>query len=42
MVVDGMLGALGEAGAISPFLAVWGAPVIFGALAINMLITLEG
>lgn len=42
MVIDGMLGALGEAGAISPLLAVWGAPVIFGALAINMLITLEG
>lgn len=42
MVFDGMLGALGEAGAISPILAVWGAPVIFGALAVNMLVTLEG
>ena len=42
LVVDGMLGALGEGGAISPILAVWGAPVIFGALAVNMLITLEG
>jgi len=42
MVVDGMLGALGEAGVISPLLAVWSAPVIFGALAIDMLVTLEG
>jgi len=37
-----MLGALGEAGVISPLLAVWSAPVIFGALAIDMLVTLEG
>jgi lipopolysaccharide export system permease protein len=42
LVVDGMLGALGEGGAVSPILAVWGAPVIFGALAVNMLISLEG
>lgn len=42
LVVDGMLSALGESGAISPFLAVWGGPVIFGALAINALINLEG
>lgn len=42
LVVDGMLGALGESGAVSPFLAVWGAPVIFGALAVDMLISMEG
>jgi hypothetical protein len=33
LVVNGLLTALGEGGAMSPFLAVWGAPVIFGALA---------
>ncbi|WP_419251601.1 LptF/LptG family permease [Caulobacter sp. ErkDOM-YI] len=42
LVVDGLLSALGESGAISPVLAVWGGPVIFGALAINALINLEG
>lgn len=42
LVVDGLLSALGESGAISPILAVWGGPVIFGALAINALINLEG
>ena len=42
LVVDGMLSALGESGAVSPILAVWGGPVIFGALAINALINLEG
>lgn len=42
LVVDGLLSALGESGAVSPILAVWGGPVIFGALAINALINLEG
>lgn len=42
LVVDGLLSALGESGAISPILAVWGGPVIFGALAINVLVNLEG
>lgn len=42
LVIDGLLSALGESGAISPVLAVWGAPVVFGALAINALINLEG
>ncbi|WP_425999718.1 LptF/LptG family permease [Caulobacter sp. DWR1-3-2b1] len=42
LVVDGLLSALGESGAVSPILAVWGAPVIFGALAINALVNLEG
>jgi lipopolysaccharide export system permease protein len=42
LVVNGLLTALGEGGAISPFLAVWGAPVIFGALAVTVLVSLEG
>jgi lipopolysaccharide export system permease protein len=42
LVVNGLLTALGEGGAISPILAVWGAPLIFGALAINVLVNLEG
>jgi lipopolysaccharide export system permease protein len=42
LVVNGLLTALGEGGAISPFLAVWGAPVIFGALALTVLVSLEG
>lgn len=42
LVIDGLLTALGESGAVSPVLAVWGGPVIFGALAINALINLEG
>ncbi len=42
LVVDGLLGALGEGGAVSPILAVWGAPVIFGSLAVTALISLEG
>lgn len=42
LVADGLLSALGESGAISPLLAVWGGPVIFGALAITALVSLEG
>jgi len=42
LVINGLLTALGEGGAISPFLAVWGAPVIFGALAVTVLVSLEG
>jgi len=42
LVVDGLLSALGESGAISPILAVWGGPVIFGSLALYALVTLEG
>jgi lipopolysaccharide export system permease protein len=42
LVVNGLLTALGEGGAISPILAVWGAPVIFGALALTVLVSLEG
>jgi len=42
LVVDGLLSALGESGAISPILAVWGGPVAFSALALYALVTLEG
>jgi len=42
LVIDGLLTALGESGAIAPILAVWGGPVIFGSLAVNALINLEG
>jgi lipopolysaccharide export system permease protein len=42
LVVNGMLTALGESGAVSPFLAVWAAPAIFGALAIRTFLALEG
>lgn len=42
LVINGLLTALGEGGMIAPILAVWGAPLIFGALAINVLVNLEG
>ena len=42
LVANGMLTALGESGAVSPFLAVWAAPAIFGALAIRTFLALEG
>ena len=42
LVVNGLLSALGEGGALSPLLAVWGGPVIFAALAIHALVVLEG
>lgn len=42
LVVNGMLTALGESGAVSPVLAVWAAPAIFGALAIRTFLALEG
>ncbi|HCT27557.1 MAG TPA: permease, partial [Stenotrophomonas sp.] len=42
LVVNGMLSALGEGGALSPLLAVWGGPVIFAALAVYALVVLEG
>jgi len=42
LVVNGLLSALGEGGALSPLLAVWGAPVIFAALAVHALVVLEG
>jgi lipopolysaccharide export system permease protein len=42
LVANGMLSALGEGGSLSPLLAVWGAPVIFAALAVHALVVLEG
>lgn len=42
LVANGMLTALGESGALSPILAVWAAPAIFGALALRTFLALEG
>lgn len=42
LVANGMLTALGESGALSPILAVWAAPAIFGALAVRTFLALEG
>ncbi|MET3666013.1 LptF/LptG family permease [Caulobacter sp. 1776] len=42
LVANGMLTALGESGSLSPFLAVWAAPAIFGALAVRTFLALEG
>ena len=42
LVANGMLTALGESGALSPLLAVWAAPAIFGALAVRTFLALEG
>ncbi|HJV41828.1 LptF/LptG family permease [Caulobacter sp.] len=42
LVANGMLTALGESGALSPILAVWAAPAIFGALAARTFLALEG
>ncbi|AAK23139.1 LptF/LptG family permease [Caulobacter vibrioides] len=42
LVANGMLTALGESGALTPFLAVWAAPAIFGALAVRTFLALEG
>jgi len=42
LVANGMLTALGESGSLSPFLAVWAAPAIFGALAARTFLALEG
>lgn len=42
MVADGLLLALGEAAALSPFLAAWTAPLVFAALATTVLLRMEG
>ncbi|UAL08829.1 LptF/LptG family permease [Caulobacter segnis] len=42
LVANGMLTALGESGSLSPWLAVWAAPAIFGALAVRTFLALEG
>jgi lipopolysaccharide export system permease protein len=42
VVVDGLLAALGEGGALAPILAAWTAPVVFAALGATALLRLEG
>ena len=42
LVVDGMLVALGESGAVAPILAAWAAPLAFSAAAFTVLLRLEG
>jgi lipopolysaccharide export system permease protein len=42
LVFDGLLTALGEGGALSPFLAAWTAPVVFAAMAATVLLRMEG
>jgi lipopolysaccharide export system permease protein len=42
LVVDGMLSAMGESGAVAPFFAAWAAPMIFGVLGVTALLKLEG
>ena len=42
IVVDGLLAALGEGGALAPVLAAWTAPVVFAALGVTALLRLEG
>jgi lipopolysaccharide export system permease protein len=42
IVVDGLLAALGEGGALAPMLAAWTAPVVFAALGATALLRLEG
>ena len=42
MVFDGAFTALGENGAAPPLLAAWAAPAMFAALAVTVLLYLEG
>jgi lipopolysaccharide export system permease protein len=42
LVFDGAFTALGENGAAPPILAAWAAPAIFSALAVTVLLYLEG
>lgn len=42
LVVDGVLGAMGESGALSPLLAAWAAPLVFAALGVTALLRMEG
>jgi lipopolysaccharide export system permease protein len=42
LVIDGMLTAVGESGALSAPLAAWAAPLVFSALAMTTLLHLEG
>jgi lipopolysaccharide export system permease protein len=42
LVMDGLLTALGESAAVTPALAAWAAPLVFGLLASTALIRMEG
>ncbi|HEY9233450.1 MAG TPA: LptF/LptG family permease, partial [Phenylobacterium sp.] len=42
LVADGLLVALGEGGMLSPILAAWTAPLVFVALAVTVLLRMEG
>lgn len=42
LVADGLLTALGESATLTPALAAWAAPVVFGLLASTILIRMEG
>lgn len=42
LVADGLLTALGEGATLSPFLAAWTAPLVFGLMATTVLIRMEG
>ena len=42
LVLDGLLTALGEGGALSPLLAAWTAPAVFAAMAATVLLRMEG
>jgi len=42
LVANGLLVALGEGGMLSPFLAAWTAPLVFTALAVTVLLRMEG
>jgi len=42
IVVDGLLSAMGEGGALAPMLAAWTAPAVFAALGATALLRLEG
>jgi lipopolysaccharide export system permease protein len=41
LVVDGLLTALGQTGALPPFVAAWTAPLLFGCAAIAVLLYAE-
>ncbi|MDO8411753.1 MAG: LptF/LptG family permease [Phenylobacterium sp.] len=42
LVLDGLLTALGEGGALAPVLAAWTAPAVFAAMAATVLLRMEG
>jgi lipopolysaccharide export system permease protein len=42
LVTDGLLTAMGETGVLPPLVAAWGAPVVFAAGAVSILLYAEG